>query len=71
MQGDAGLTNYFGSLMGTRIQTLIGMIVGAWALRTVPEIASWAIPSNLIQGANSFIQGTSAKMTGKVSKGIL
>ncbi len=69
--GDAGLTNFFGSLMGTRIQTLIGMIVGAWALRTVPEIASWAIPSNLIQGANSFIQGTSAKMTGKVSKGIL
>ena len=70
-EGESGIWNYWSSGLGTTIQTIIGMVVGAWALRTVPEIASWAIPSNLIQGANSFIQGTSAKMTGKVSKGIL
>lgn len=69
--GEAGIVNYFGSLMGTRIQTLIGMIVGAWALRTVPEIASWAVPSSAIQSANHFMQGTSSKMTGTVSKGTL
>ena len=69
--GESGLWNYIVSSLGTTVQTFISMIVGAWALRTVPEIASWAIPSNAIQSANHFIQGTSGNATGKVSKGIV
>lgn len=70
-EGESGIWNYWSSGLGTAAQTAIGMFVGAWALRTVPEIASWAIPGNIIQGANSFLQGTSGKATGTVSKGTL
>lgn len=70
-EGESGIWNYWSSGLGTTIQTIIGMVVGAWALRTVPEIASWAIPSTAIQSANHFIQGTSSKATGTVSKGTL
>ena len=63
--GDEGLGSYMASTFGTSIQTLVGLVCGAMAMKTVPEIATWAIPgTGLINSANSFMHGTASRIQG-------
>lgn len=70
--GDEGLGSYMASSFGTSIQTLIGLICGTMAMKTVPEIATWAVPSQPIQASGQFLAGTASRIqssaTGAVSK---
>lgn len=63
---EAGIIDYMASNFGTTIQTVVGLFCGAIAMKSVPEIASWVIPSNTIMAASGFIQGTAGSITGKV-----
>ena len=44
--------------------TLFGYIVGAFALKIVPEVVSWIVPTNSSQAATHFASGVSGAVTG-------
>ena len=46
------------------IYTLFGYIVGAFALKIVPEVVSWIVPTNASQAATQFTSGVSGAITG-------
>lgn len=44
--------------------TLFGYLVGAFALKIVPEVVSWVVPTNTSQAASQFTSGVSGAITG-------
>ena len=44
--------------------TLFGYLVGAFALKIVPEVVSWVVPTNTSQAATQFTSGVSGAITG-------
>lgn len=44
--------------------TLFGYLVGAFALKIVPEVVSWIVPTNASQAATQFTSGMSGAITG-------
>jgi hypothetical protein len=63
---EAGIIDYMASNFGTTMQTVIGLLCGAVAMKSVPEIASWIVPSSIAQSAQSFYQGTAGRINGKI-----
>lgn len=47
--------------------TLFGYLVGAFALKIVPEVVSWIVPTNASQAATQFTSGVSGAITGAVA----
>lgn len=47
--------------------TLFGYLVGAFALKIVPEVVSWIVPTNASQAATQFTSGVSGAITGAIA----
>lgn len=65
---EAGIIDYMGSNFGTTILTVACLFCGGIAMKSVPEIASWVIPSEIIHSAGGFYQGTAGTVTGHAAK---
>jgi hypothetical protein len=74
LAGEDSLQAYQATGLGSTLQTLIGLICGGMALKTVPEIASWVVPSAAVHSANGFMAGTAGKIqstaTNLATKGV-
>lgn len=53
------------------IYTLFGYIVGAFALKIVPEVVSWIVPTNASQAATQFTSGVSGAITGAATAAVM
>lgn len=60
---------YVGSRTAAVLMQFVTLCVGGFALRLVPELATWIIPSSTVMGAGSFASGAKSQMTGAV-KGV-
>lgn len=64
---EIGMATYIKSGFGTTIMTFVGYLVGAVAMGTVYELASFTFPGGAMMGASSFIggmKGYATKYTG-------
>lgn len=65
-----GMASYMSGHFGTTIMTFVGYLVGALAMGTVFELATFVFPGGALMGANSFIggmKGYATKYTGTKS----
>lgn len=53
------------------IYTLFGYVVGAFALKTVPEVVSWIVPTNASQAATQFTSGVAGAITGAATAAVM
>lgn len=69
--GDEGLGSYMASSIGTSIQTLVGLVCGTMAMKTVPEIATWAVPAGgMAQSSSAFMAGTASRIQGTATRAV-
>lgn len=68
--GDEGLGSYMASSIGTSIQTLVGLVCGTMAMKTVPEIATWAVPGQAIHASGQFMAGTASRIQGTATRAV-
>ena len=64
---EMGMATYMKSGFGTTLMTFVGYLVGAVAMGTVYELATFTFPGGAMMGANSFIggmKGYATKYTG-------
>lgn len=64
---ELGMATYMKSGFGTTLMTFVGYLVGAVAMGTVYELATFTFPGGAMMGANSFIggmKGYATKYTG-------
>lgn len=59
----AAFAAYSKSSVVTALLHFVGLMVGGLALRMVPELSTWIIPSSTVHAANSFTSGVYSKIT--------
>ena len=69
MNGTDGVGTSINSSFGTIISTTLTMFCAAQAMSSVPEIASWVIPSQAIHAAGGFMGGTTGVSHRMMNKG--
>ena len=61
---------YTQSSIVTALYHFVCLMVGAFALKFVPEISTWIIPSSASHGAKEFVGGMSSAINGGASKAV-